>query len=222
MAELASRRTAPDLDVERELWVAAGPGVMVAGLDEVGRGALAGPVVVGAVVIDAGCEAPPAGLRDSKQLRPAARRSLVPRIEAWARCTGLGAASAAEIDELGILTACGLAAWRALCLLPAWPDHIVLDGTIDLLARCVGPLGRRRPPVTCVVRGDQRCGSVAAASVLAKVARDAEMAELDGPFPAYGFSAHVGYGTAAHRAAMAAHGLTAEHRRSFRLGPARC
>ena len=186
-------------------------GGRVAGVDEAGRGPLAGPVVAAAVMFR---EAPPEGLAalldDSKRLS-AARRDLAFAALAAARGAGaleygIGAASAAEIGALNILRATWLAMARALARLPAPPDLALVDG-------------KTAPPLPCPVRmvigGDGRSLSIAAASILAKVTRDRAMARLDRRWPGYGFAAHQGYPTALHRAALARLGACPHHRRGF-------
>ena len=180
---------------------------IVAGADEVGRGPWAGPLVVGAVVLSP--RSRPRWLsrvRDSKALSAAAREALTPLIHAEAAATALGWAPAAELDALGLAAALRLAYRRALSGLGADPDIVLADGSDRL----------RLPwPTEMVVRGDARVASIAAASIIAKVARDAYMVELDAQFPEFGFARHKGYGTARHRAALEAHGPCPEHRRCF-------
>lgn len=189
-------------DVEREL-IAQGFG-FVAGIDEVGRGPLAGPVCVAAVILDP--QNLPNGLDDSKKLSAKRRRALAEEIYASALAISVAMAPAAEVDALNIrgatLTAMARAA-RALSLAPAF-------ALID---------GRDAPPLNCparaLVNGDAISMSIAAASIVAKVARDNLMQRLDRLYPVYGFAAHAGYGTAAHLAALKLHGPCPEHRRSF-------
>lgn len=176
----------------------------VAGVDEAGRGPLAGPVFAAAVVLDPG-DIPP-GLRDSKTLGARARAALGAELHRRAD-VGIGRAEVAEIDALNILQASLLAMQRALAALPRPPDHALVDG-------------RQVPaalpfPVEPVVRGDARCLSVAAASIVAKVARDAVMAGLAAECPGYGWETNAGYPTRAHIAALRARGPTPHHRRSF-------
>ena len=205
----------PTLRLERDLLRS---GVRRLGaVDEVGRGSPAGPVTVGLVVIDARTGRPPAGIRDSKLLAPVARQDLVPRIRAWAVACTLGSAGPDEVDDLGVTGALGLAAARALAALEESPDLLVVDGNHDwvtpaLVGRPAGP-----PRVLTRVRADRTCTSVAAASILAKVARDAVMVELAGEFPAYGWEANKGYGTDEHFAAIRRHGPSPHHRISWRL-----
>lgn len=202
---------------------------LVAGVDEVGRGALAGPVSVGVVVVDETVRTVPAGTRDSKLLRPAARVALVPRIRRWAVASGVGHASPAEIDAVGILAALRLAADRALAAAGVLPSIVVLDGSHDWFTDplTVGLLAEeddhaeagRRPtiPVTTLVKADLRCSSVAAASVLAKVERDALMVEAAVEHPRYGWAENKGYAAPEHVAALAEHGPCVLHRRSWNL-----
>lgn len=181
-----------------------GAGAVVAGVDEVGRGPLAGPVVTAAVVLPPGLE--PAGLTDSKALSPARREALAAEIRECAVDWALGRAEVAEIDALNILRATMLAMQRAVAGLRRAPDHVLVDGN-----RCP----RLDCSVEAVVGGDGSVACISAASILAKVARDAEMVALDAEYPGYGFAIHKGYGTAAHRVALAQLGPTPAHRRSF-------
>lgn len=210
---------APNLKLERDM-LASGR-VTVAGCDEVGRGSLGGPVSVGMVVVDAGTRRPPAGLRDSKLLKPAVRESLVPRIESWACCWAIGHASAAEIDSMGILRALRLAGERALAGLAARPEVVLLDGNYDWFTRpepsAASPAMIEPGQVTLKVKADLTCASVAAASVIAKVARDRLMVELAGSYPWYGWHANKGYAAPEHRAALLEKGPCEEHRRSWHL-----
>ena len=197
---------APDLSFEKAYWEA---GVSrVGGIDEAGRGPLAGPVAAAVVIL------PPhpdmmvrlAGVRDSKQMTPAQREAAGGRIREAALGYAVGFAEAAEIDALGILPATRLAAWRALQALEAAPEHLLLD--------CLF-LPEVELPQTSLIKGDCRSLSVAAASVLAKTARDARLVEMEQQYPGYGFARHKGYGTAAHREALQRMGLCREHRKSF-------
>lgn len=178
------------------------------GVDEAGRGPLAGPVVAAAVLLDPA--RPIDGLRDSKKLTPAARQRLALQIRADALAWAVGEASVAEIDRLNILQATLLAMRRAVEQLCPQPLRAVVDGN-----RCP-PL---TIPVTAEVQGDDRIAAIAAASILAKTVRDAQMLVLHAQYPEYGFASHMGYPTAAHRAALLAYGASPEHRRSF--GPVR-
>jgi ribonuclease HII len=176
----------------------------VAGLDEVGRGCLAGPVVAAAVVLDPERRVP--GLRDSKLLTPGQRETLAARLREEAAAVGLGMADAREIEALDILRATYLAMRRALEALTPMPDFLLIDALtlpgIDL-------------PQEGIVRGDRLCASIAAASIVAKVHRDALMREWHAAWPAYGFDANKGYGTPEHLEALRSHGATPLHRRTF-------
>ncbi len=201
---------APDLSFEQALWAAGVLGV--AGIDEAGRGALAGPVAAAAVILpaDPHIQAALSGVRDSKQMTPAQRQSARLRIQGAAQAWGVGFATAEEIDTLGILPATRLAAVRAVQALAAAPQHLLLD--------CLF-LPDLPQPQTSLIKGDQRSLSIAAASVLAKTARDAQMVAMEALAPGYGLAVHKGYGTAAHRRAIAALGASPWHRRSFQLLP---
>ncbi len=199
-------------------------GQVVVGLDEVGRGSLAGPLAVGAVVVDDERE-PPHGLADSKALTPRRREALVPLLCEWARDWSLGWASAREIDEWGIRLALSVAATRALDALMVTPSYALIDGPINFLRppRDVA-LGTDVPPTPyaalahdTLVKGDARSAVIAAASVIAKVARDEVMRELHVLHPSFGWDENKGYGTAAHRASIRAVGPTAQHRRTWKL-----
>lgn len=177
---------------------------LVAGVDEAGRGPLAGPVVAAAVILDD--LRPIKGLADSKALTPRRREKLFDEIRARALCCAIAEASAEEIDRLNILQATLTAMQRAVAGLRLTPHRVVVDGnrTPDL-------------PMTCaaVVKGDARVAAVAAASILAKVHRDRLCADLHERWPVYGFGGHKGYPTPEHLAALRAHGPCQEHRRSF-------
>lgn len=226
MAASRTRRPAvdPTLDVERGLIAELGGSGVVVGLDEVGRGALAGPVTIGACAVRfAGGEvvAPlPLGVRDSKALTAKRREALVVPIEEAAHATGLGWAAASEIDEHGIMEALTLAALRALDALDCPVDAIVLDGSVDVLSGRLAAAspGAATARVTVRVGADRDCASVAAASVLAKVARDAHMVELSREAPDYRWDSNKGYGAAVHREAIERLGAHDEHRRSWNLG----
>ena len=174
------------------------------GVDEAGRGPLAGPVVAAAVMLDPA--RPIDGLRDSKKLSAAARDRLADAIRERAAAWCVAEASVAEIDQLNILQATMLAMQRAVDGLGRKPDDVWVDGN-----RCPKWAWRSQ----AVVKGDDKVAAIAAASILAKTARDAFMCRLHEEFPAYGFSKHMGYGTAAHLAALRAHGACPQHRRSF-------
>ena len=218
---------APTLEWEREL--AARGYAFVAGCDEVGRGSLAGPVSVGVVVIDAARAGELPGVKDSKLLRATVRQALVPAIVDWAAASAVGHSTPAEIDALGLVAGLRLAGARALVQAAAIlvPDFVILDGNLDWLSEPGADLftsavagGAAEPApwqIQTRIKADMTCLSVAAASVLAKVERDSMMTELAGAFPAYGWDSNMGYGTAAHRAAIAEHGPTDHHRKSWRL-----
>ncbi len=186
-------------------------GGLVAGLDEAGRGPLAGPVIAAAVIFLRPCPAPLALLLDdSKRLSAAARLNAALALRDAQRqgivALALGGASAAEIGRINILAASLLAMRRALLQLPVTPELALVDGNRPPELPC---------PVQCVVGGDGLSLSIAAASILAKTLRDAGMARLDRRWPAYGFARHQGYGTALHRQALLEHGPTPHHRRGF-------
>lgn len=205
---IASPRVAgpfPTLRTERRCW-AAGERVVV-GIDEVGRGSWAGPVTVGAVVAP---EHHLSGVRDSKLLSPEERDACAIKVRSWARAIGIGHAGHEECDELGMTEALRRAANRALGALEAQgfvADRIILDGKHDYLK-----MPRR---VRTIVKADQTVLSVAAASVVAKVTRDAIMAEEAEHFPAYGFESNRGYPAPVHKCALAAYGPSLIHRRSW-------
>ena len=189
--------------IERNLRNARGP--LLAGVDEVGRGPLAGPVVACAVVMP--CDARAIrGVDDSKQLCASDREKLAGRIHARAVALAIGAASVREIDRLNIYHASVLAIRRAITRLRILPDHVVIDG---LRIRTLGI------EHTAVVSGDARCHSIACASIVAKVTRDRLMHALARRHPHYHWETNVGYGTPEHHAGLASHGATAHHRRSF-------
>jgi len=179
-------------------------GQIVAGIDEVGCGPLAGPVVAAAVVLRPSPSI--RGLNDSKQLRREEREALVAEIRARAEAVAVGEASVEEIDRWNIQGAARLAMQRAVAQLAPAPDFLLIDG------RHVLPNG---VPQTSIVKGDGTCACIAAASIIAKVARDAMMLELDRRYPEYGFARHKGYGTAEHLAALDRYGPTPAHRRAF-------
>ncbi len=195
----------------------------VAGMDEVGRGAIAGPVSVGVVAVSAATTTAPRGLRDSKLLSVERRESLVPLLKKWAEFWAVGHASSAEIDRWGISSALRLAGLRALKQCEPVTD-LVLDGRHDWLTAppnsetesCEWP-DVAIPRVHVMVKADQKCSSVAAASVVAKVTRDHMMMERHERFPAYAWNRNKGYGTTDHHEAMARHGFSREHRRSWAL-----
>jgi ribonuclease HII len=174
------------------------------GVDEAGRGPLAGPVTAAAVMLDP--EQPIEGLRDSKKLSAAARERLADEIRLRAAAWCVAEASVAEIDQLNILHATMLAMQRAVAGLGRAPDEVWVDGN-----RCPNWAWRSQ----AVVKGDDKVAAIAAASILAKTARDQFMCRLHDEYPHYGFAQHMGYGTAAHLAALKAHGACPQHRRSF-------
>lgn len=208
----------PNLIVEQSLLERGG---LVGGMDEVGRGAFGGPVCVGLCVVDASVGAVPAGLKDSKLLTAIARDKLVKPVMEWAIASAVGEASAAEIDDLGIVGALRLAGMRALEQVDVAPDFIILDGSHDWLTPPSSDLFTEgvvfSSEVTMKVKADLTCASVAGASVIAKVHRDTHMRHLESVYPGYGWSSHVGYGTAAHREAIAKLGLSPVHRKSWKL-----
>ena len=248
-------RVPPTLRVEREAW-RSGAGLLAA-MDEVGRGALAGPVSVGVVLLAADCKPAPYGVADSKLLTPLARQRLVPRIRRWALDSAVGHASAAEIDQIGIIAGLRLAAERAVSKLSQQPDWVLLDGNHDYLTRRDeptlfdldelvvdaeparaepaphDPAGHARPaaeqpdhgddrwrcsvPVRPIIKGDLRCSSIAAASVLAKTERDAMLVDLAKSYPHYGFEENKAYSSPHHLAALVEHGPCEVHRRSWNL-----
>ena len=177
---------------------------LVAGVDEAGRGPLAGPVVAAAVILDDLKPIP--GLADSKTLSARQRERLSEAIHARALCFSVAHASVEEIDQLNILQATLLAMRRAVMGLRLKPNKVLVDGnrlpTLEIMAEAV-------------VQGDRKVPAISAASILAKVARDRWCLEIDAEYPLYGFAAHKGYGTAQHLAALQRHGATPWHRRSF-------
>jgi ribonuclease HII len=190
------------IEMEERLWEIGCR--FVCGVDEVGRGPLAGPVVAAAVIL------PPGelinGVADSKTLTPIQRNLLYDIIMEKALTVGLGASSPTSVDRIGILNATHQAFLRAVSHLTITPDHLLVDGY---------PIPYRGSQ-TALIKGDQRCQSIAAASIIAKVTRDRLMIALDPRYPAYGFARHKGYGTAFHREALQRYGPCPIHRRSFR------
>lgn len=196
----------PDLSFELELW---GRNLeLIAGVDEAGRGALAGPVVAAAVVLPNMPDLAErlSGVRDSKQMTAKARQQQAAVIHSSALFVSWGLATHQEIDEIGILPATRRAVCRALLEMQPQPEHLLIDHI------SVPEAGLEE---TILTKGDCRSLSIAAASVIAKVTRDGLMAAIDHEFPGYGFASHKGYGTARHRAALAAHGPCPVHRRTF-------
>jgi len=201
-------------------------GELVVGLDEVGRGALAGPLTVGAVVVSSHAPAP-VGLTDSKLLSAARREQLVVPLRRWARAWALGSVSASEIDAWGLRLALAVAATRAVDALGLRPTFALVDGSFNILNAPVPLMSDTGEPPTLryatlahmtLVKGDQRSATIAAASVLAKVHRDREMLAMHEGFEAYGWSQNKGYGTAGHMEALRRWGPSVHHRRTWRLG----
>ena len=178
---------------------------LIAGVDEVGRGPLVGDVVTGAVILDPAN--PIAGLADSKKLTDKKRQALAIEIKQKALCYAIGRCSPSEIDELNILHATMLAMTRAVEGLSTQPEFVFVDGN---------RLPKLAMPAQAVVKGDSLVAEISAASILAKVARDDEMLELDTRYPQYGFAGHKGYPTKAHFAALEQYGAIDEHRKSFK------
>ncbi|QAY70547.1 ribonuclease HII [Xylanimonas protaetiae] len=224
----AGRRT-PTLRTERAL-ISSGAR-LVAGMDEVGRGALAGPVSVGVVVVDVATRTAPKGVADSKLLTPAAREALVPHLQRWPVAWAVGHAGPAEIDAHGIIAALRLAGRRALSQVRRVcgdVDVVLLDGSHDWLTRSqvdlfeatdldVAGAPETDPAVRTMVKADLQCASVAAASVLAKVERDLLLTRLARQYPAYAWDQNKGYSAPAHLEALRRHGTTPQHRRSWNL-----
>ena len=195
----------PGYEIEREL--AAAGRIRVAGVDEVGRGAWAGPVVVCAVIVGPGFPDPPDGLTDSKRLTPRRRAELAAELPGWVAGYAIGEASHEEIDAAGMTAALRRAAVSALGQLSERPDAVLLDGSHDYIGR---PW-----PVRCAVKADLRSASVAAASVIAKVYRDRLMAELGHAHTEFAFDENAGYPSPAHQRALADLGPTPYHRLSW-------
>jgi len=212
----------PDFQLERAHWASGRP--LVAGVDEAGRGCLAGPVVAAAVILPPEARLP--GLDDSKALSAPQRQRLVPQIREQALAIGVGMCSPGEIDTVNILWAAMEAMRRAIADLALVPDVALIDGNRlppeapDALAYGDAPRTSRATlpaHMDAIVKGDAKSLSIAAASVIAKVTRDDTLVALDTELPAYGFAQHKGYPTAQHYAAIAQHGPTPHHRYSFRL-----
>lgn len=202
---------APTLDVERSYFTEGAP--VVIGVDEVGRGAIAGVVAVGVCAILPSVDAPPVHLRDSKLLSPARRAEVEPLVHAWAAAVAVGEAEPAEIDAHGIIAALGMAARRGLIALhEAGVDvaraTVLLDGSHDWLTGALSS----PPRIVTRVKADRDCASVAGASVVAKQHRDALMVSDHERWPVYGWSGNKGYGSPDHLAAVAAHGPSPRHR----------
>jgi len=199
----------PDLFFEKNLWPAY---KNIAGLDEAGRGALAGPVCVGAVILpydEPHLTQTLNGARDSKQITPRSRSKLALQIKSIARGWGIGFASAEEIDLLGIVPATRLAASRAVEMLTIFPDYLLTDFRLELPELDVSQ--------SAIVKGDQKSLSIASASILAKTARDEWMFRLDAEYPEYGFARHKGYGTLMHRRRIVHSGHSFVHRKTFEI-----
>lgn len=198
--------SSPDLEIEKALWEAGVP--YVAGIDEAGRGALAGPVTAAAIILPAepSINRVLHGVRDSKQMSPKERDFWSFRLRDVAATWGVGFASHTEIDELGILPATLLAVQRALETLAISPAHLLLDYLF--LSEC-------EIPQTSLIKGDARSQSIAAASILAKTTRDDILREMDREYPGYGFANHKGYGTPTHLEALSFLGPCPIHRMSY-------
>ena len=205
------KRIKPNLKFESDLWESGLQ--FVAGLDEAGRGALAGPVAVGAVILPHDdkplLSRTLSRVRDSKQLTAHARESLAPTIKEIALAWSVGFADANEIDSQGIVRATRLAAIRALHQFSISPQYLLTDFRLELPQLDISQ--------TSIVKGDAQCLSIACASILAKTERDALMRELDERHPGYGLAKQKGYGTQAHRSALRRLGVSAVHRRTFRV-----
>jgi ribonuclease HII len=210
----------PRLTVERRLLKEH---ALVIACDEVGRGALAGPVAVGAAVVDAAGarRRVPEGLRDSKLVLEHRRADVAERARGWVVASSVGWADAAEIDRVGIMRALGLAALRAIAELRAFgivPEDaiVILDGNYDYIT----PAGGAGLHVRPIIKADRDCASASAASVIAKVARDDVMTGLHDEVPAYQWARNKGYASPEHRAAIRSHGLSAYHRASWAIADA--
>jgi len=210
----------PKLTLERRL---LREHALVIACDEVGRGALAGPVAVGAAVVDAprSRKRVPSGLRDSKLVPEPKRADVAARAASWVAASAVGWASSAEIDEMGIMRALGLASLRAIADLRAHgvvaeDAIIILDGNYDYIT----PAGAWGLNVRPVIKADRDCASASAASVIAKVARDRLMTGLHDELPAYNWARNKGYASSDHRDAIRAHGISRHHRASWSIGDA--
>ena len=218
--ELKISSQPPTLDLERELFSAGAK--FIAGVDEVGRGALAGPVSVGVAIVCDQTLSVPTGLRDSKQISRVARENLIAPVIAWVVDYAVGHVAASEIDQIGIVPALRLAWVRAHQQLATKPDHVILDGKHNWLLEpendlFATPISDIVLPVTMKIKADATCASVSAASVLAKVERDNLMREAALIYPAFGWEGNVGYGSAQHMSAIAKLGATDLHRNSWNL-----
>ena len=195
-----------DLSVELTLWEQGFK--LICGVDEVGRGCFAGPVVAGAVLLSNDCEFPE-GIADSKLLKPKVRKELEQQIKGCALAWAIGEASVSVINKIGIVQATQLAFAEAINKLLHKPDQIL----VDAFYISAFPKDIQHP----IIGGDRMCSSIAAASIIAKVYRDELMEKLDNDFPGYAFAIHKGYGTKAHQNAIKAKGLSPLHRTSFNL-----
>lgn len=202
-----STRTLPDFSIEAD--IATDREIHIAGVDEVGRGTLAGPVVAAAAILPSSVPSEWEGLvNDSKMLSVTQREKSYALLVEWCVSYGVGACTADEIDQLGIVPATKLAMSRAIAELDPQPDHLIIDA-VELSSVAI--------PQTAIIRADSRSQSVAAASIIAKVTRDKLMANVfDSEYPGYGFAAHKGYGTAIHMSALKELGASPIHRRSFK------
>jgi ribonuclease HII len=207
--------TTPDLVEERMRWEEGHS--WVAGLDEVGRGAWAGPVTVGVAMLARGVseDSMPPWLRDSKQLSEMRRESIFVEVAEWCDDWSIGHASPEECDTWGMRVALRLASQRALAGLGRPPDSLLIDGPLDLVSTSEPGESTFAGSVHPIKGGDARCASVAAASVLAKVVRDRLMRAESEHFPAYGFERNKGYPSRAHRVALLGYGMSSIHRRSW-------
>ena len=209
-AAFIKMRIEPNISFETDLW---DEGILnIAGLDEAGRGALAGPVAVGAVILPNDktlLSTTLSGARDSKQLTPRKRESLAKPIMEAAAAWAVGFATPREIDMQGIVRATRLAAIRALHQFTITPQYLLTDFRLELPQIDI--------PQTTIIKGDAYCLSIACASILAKTERDALMRELDSRYPGYGLGKHKGYGTQAHRSALKRLGSSDIHRKSFNI-----
>jgi ribonuclease HII len=203
---MAGPRPLPTTEVEEALWASGSP--YVAGVDEVGRGPLAGPVYAAAVILDS-CKRPGwiTELRDSKILTAPERERLAQAVRDETPAWGIGWASVAEIDAWGITRANYTAMLRALSRLGVNPKHVLIDGPLVIPGNSI--------PQQAIVDGDATCASISAASIIAKVARDEVMCAMDRWYPEYGFASHKGYATSSHLRKIESHGLCAQHRRSW-------
>jgi ribonuclease HII len=197
---------APTVEYEKSLW--DGGIRHIAGIDEVGKGAWAGPLTIVAAIIPRGKRV--YKIRDSKLLKEAEREGLFDRISDWCQTWSAGHASSVECDELGMSEAQKLAARRAIEGLTVQPEHVLIDGNWDFVGHLVGP-----ERVTKIVKGDMKCLSIASASILAKVTRDRIMREYDASFPRYMFADNKGYPSPRHIVALEAQGPCPIHRKSW-------